>query len=60
MLVWAEDDRAFPIKLAHRLAALIPDCRLEIVKDSAAFVSLDAPDAVVALIEDFVPVTAIR
>jgi pimeloyl-ACP methyl ester carboxylesterase len=58
MLVWAEDDRAFPIKLAHRLAGLIPDCRLETVSDAAAFVSLDAPDALAALIEDFVPVNA--
>jgi len=57
MLVWGEIDKAFPIKLAHRLAALIPNCRLETVPDAATFVSLDNPDALVTLIEDFVPAT---
>jgi pimeloyl-ACP methyl ester carboxylesterase len=60
MLVWGEIDRAFPIKLAHRLAQLIPDCRLETVPDASTFVSRDAPAALVALIEDFVPVNAVR
>jgi pimeloyl-ACP methyl ester carboxylesterase len=60
MLVWGEDDRAFPVKLAKRLAALIPDCRLETVSGSATFVSLDAPEALVALIEDFVPAHVTR
>ncbi|HVY10281.1 MAG TPA: alpha/beta hydrolase [Mycobacteriales bacterium] len=55
MLVWAEDDKAFPMKLARRLAALIPDCRLETVPDARTFVALDAPDVLVSLIEDFVP-----
>jgi pimeloyl-ACP methyl ester carboxylesterase len=57
MLVWGEIDKAFPIKLAHRLAALIPDCRIETVPDAACFVSLDNPDALVSLVEDFVPAT---
>jgi pimeloyl-ACP methyl ester carboxylesterase len=57
MLVWGEIDKAFPIKLAHRLAALIPDCRLETVPDAACFVSLDNPTALVSLVEDFVPAT---
>jgi pimeloyl-ACP methyl ester carboxylesterase len=60
MLVWGEIDRAFPIRLAHRLAGLIPDCRLETVPDAAAFVSLDTPDALTALIADFVPVNAVH
>lgn len=55
MLVWGEIDKAFPLKLAHRLAALIPNCRLETVPDAACFVSLDNPDALVSLIEDFAP-----
>jgi pimeloyl-ACP methyl ester carboxylesterase len=58
MLVWGRIDRAFPIKLAHRLARLIPDCRLETVPDAAPFVSLDVPEVVAALIEDFVPIGA--
>ncbi|HWA64803.1 MAG TPA: alpha/beta hydrolase [Mycobacteriales bacterium] len=60
MLVWGEDDRAFPVKLARRLAALIPDCRLETVPGSQAFVSLDKPDVLTELIADFVPVPAGR
>ena len=55
MLVWGEIDKAFPIKLARRLAALIPDCRVETVPDAACFVSLDNPHALVSLIQDFVP-----
>lgn len=57
MLVWGEIDKAFPIKLARRLAAIIPDCRLETVPDAACFVSLDNPDALVSLVADFVPAT---
>ena len=57
MLVWGEIDKAFPVKLAHRLAALIPNCRVETVPDAACFVALDQPDALVSLIEDFVPAT---
>ena len=40
---------------AQSSAALIPNCRLETVPDAACFVSLDDPDALVALVEDFVP-----
>lgn len=57
MLVGGEIDKAFPIKLAYRLAALIPNCRLETVPDAACFVSLDNPDALVSLIQEFVPAT---
>jgi len=55
MLVWGEIDKAFPLKLAQRLAALIPNCRVETVPDAACFVSLDNPDALVSLVADFVP-----
>jgi len=57
MLVWGEIDKAFPVKLAHRLAALIPDCRVETVPDAACFVALDQPEALVELVADFVPAT---
>jgi len=58
MLVWGEIDKAFPMKLAHRLAGLIPDCRLETVANSSTFISRDAPEALVELIADFVPAEA--
>jgi len=57
MLVWGEIDKAFPVKLAHRLAALIPNCRVETVPDAACFVALDQPDALASLVADFVPAT---
>lgn len=55
MLVWGEIDKAFPITLARRLESLIPDCRVETVPDAACFVSLDNPEALVSLVQDFVP-----
>lgn len=58
MLVWGEDDKAFPMKLARRLAALIPGCRLETVPGSRTFVSLDAPEVLTDLIANFVPAHA--
>jgi pimeloyl-ACP methyl ester carboxylesterase len=60
MLVWGGRDKAFPVRLAKRLAALIPDCRLEVVPDAAAFVSLDAPETLASLIESFVPTHVVR
>jgi pimeloyl-ACP methyl ester carboxylesterase len=54
LLAWSDDDRAFPRSLAERLAATLPDARLATVPDSAAFSPLDNPEALVALIEEFV------
>jgi pimeloyl-ACP methyl ester carboxylesterase len=48
------------MKLARRLAALMPDSRLETVPGSATFVSLDAPEVLVDLIADFVPAHVAR
>jgi pimeloyl-ACP methyl ester carboxylesterase len=56
LLVWGEDDRGFPMKLATRLEALIPDCKLVTAPNSRAYVSLDAPEILVGAITSFVPV----
>jgi pimeloyl-ACP methyl ester carboxylesterase len=44
LMVWADDAPFFPNKYAEQLAGLIPDARIEYVKDSLAFVSEDQPD----------------
>jgi len=43
LLAWAPEDRLFPIRLAHRLAALLPDAKLVEVPDSYTFLSEDQP-----------------
>lgn len=60
LLAWGLDDRLFPLRDAHRLAALLADARVETISDSRALTMLDQPDHLAALIGDFarVPVTA--
>jgi pimeloyl-ACP methyl ester carboxylesterase len=53
LLAWAPEDPFFPLDHARRLAALFPDARLVEVPDSRAFVSLDQPERLAALIRDF-------
>ena len=43
LLAWAPEDKLFPIRLAHRLAALLPDAKLVEVPDSYTFLSEDQP-----------------
>ncbi|OBF33566.1 alpha/beta hydrolase [Mycobacterium sp. ACS1612] len=50
-IVWGQRDRAFTPALGRRLAALFPNCELIEVPEARTFVSLDAPDAVIAAIE---------
>ncbi|WP_116103300.1 alpha/beta fold hydrolase [Amycolatopsis thermalba] len=58
LLVWADEDRTFPLRLAKRLAAMLPDARLEVVADSYAFVPEDQPAALVRHILAFAGVMA--
>ncbi|MDT3398439.1 alpha/beta fold hydrolase [Streptomyces sp. B1866] len=58
LLAWAVEDRLFPISLAHRLAALLPDARLAPVSDSYTFVPEDQPDRLADLVVDFLRATA--
>ncbi|MCI3273629.1 alpha/beta fold hydrolase [Streptomyces cylindrosporus] len=53
LLAWAEDDRLFPLSLAHRLAALLPHARLAPVADSRTFMPEDQPAALADLIAAF-------
>jgi pimeloyl-ACP methyl ester carboxylesterase len=44
LMVWAPEDRFFPNAHAERLAEIIPDGRVEWIKNSRAFVSEDQPE----------------
>jgi pimeloyl-ACP methyl ester carboxylesterase len=51
--VWAPEDRFFPLAHAERLAAIVPDARIEQVPDAKTFVSLDQPGRVAELVAEF-------
>jgi pimeloyl-ACP methyl ester carboxylesterase len=60
LLAWAEDDRLFPMSLAHRLVGLLPDARVAPVARSRTFVPEDQPTALADLIVDFARSTPAR
>ena len=60
LVAWAQDDRFFPRELGERLAATLPNARLEPVANSRTFVSEDQPEALAELIRGFVRETAAR
>jgi pimeloyl-ACP methyl ester carboxylesterase len=53
LLAWARQDRLFPIALAHRLAATLPDARVVPIDDSYTFVPEDQPAELTRLILEF-------
>jgi pimeloyl-ACP methyl ester carboxylesterase len=55
LIVWATEDKVFPLEHAHRLAGLLPDARVEEVADSYSFVPEDQPERLAELIREFVP-----
>jgi pimeloyl-ACP methyl ester carboxylesterase len=50
---WAPEDRFFKLSAAERLAAIVPDGRVEQVADARTFVPLDQPGRVAELIAGF-------
>ena len=54
LLAWASDGRVFPLDHARRLAALLPDARLEEVSDTYGFIPEDQPERLASLIAEFV------
>jgi pimeloyl-ACP methyl ester carboxylesterase len=58
LVVWAQDDRFFSRELGERLAATLPNARLEPIANSRTFVSEDQPEALADLIRGFVRETA--
>jgi pimeloyl-ACP methyl ester carboxylesterase len=53
LVVWGADDRFFPREHGRRLAELLPAGRFELVEGSRTFIPEDRPDALVALIREF-------
>jgi pimeloyl-ACP methyl ester carboxylesterase len=53
LIVWGKRDAFFPIKDAERLAATVPDARVELIENARTFVQLDAPDRLAELISEF-------
>lgn len=53
LFAWAPEDRFFRLWRAERLAAMIPDARIETIPDAKTFVSLDQPERLAELIAGF-------
>ena len=58
IVAWGQGDRFFSRELGQRLAATLPNARLEPIANSRTFVSEDEPEALAALIRGFVRGTA--
>jgi pimeloyl-ACP methyl ester carboxylesterase len=56
VLAWATEDRVFPPDHARRLAAVLPDARIEWIEDSYSFVPEDQPARLADVIRSFAPV----
>jgi pimeloyl-ACP methyl ester carboxylesterase len=53
LFAWAPEDRFFKLSHAQRLAAVIPDARIETIADAKTFVALDQPERLAEVIGDF-------
>lgn len=53
LIVWAAEDKFFPVEHARRLAQIIPDARLEVLDDCLSFVPEDQPARLAALLAEF-------
>jgi pimeloyl-ACP methyl ester carboxylesterase len=54
LMAWSADDRVFPVGDAHKLAADLPNGRVELVPDAYTFSMEDNPAALAELIAGFV------
>jgi pimeloyl-ACP methyl ester carboxylesterase len=54
LFAWAPEDRWFKVEHAERLAASMPDARVERIPDSKTFVSIDQPERLAEAIRTFV------
>lgn len=59
LVVWASDDKFFPLADGERLARDFPDSRFVLVENSRTWVSEDRPEKLVSLIDEFVRERAI-
>jgi pimeloyl-ACP methyl ester carboxylesterase len=54
LIAWSKDDRVFPIADAHKLAADLPNSRVELIEGAYTFSMEDNPDQLAELIAGFV------
>lgn len=54
LVVWASEDRFFPLEHGERLARDFPDARLSVIDGSRTWVSEDRPAELVSLISEFI------
>jgi pimeloyl-ACP methyl ester carboxylesterase len=59
LVAWSADDAFFPLEDGRRLAAALPDSRLEVISDARTFSMIDQPDALAGLIADFAGARAV-
>jgi pimeloyl-ACP methyl ester carboxylesterase len=60
LLAWAADDKFFPVEHARRLAAILPDARVELIPGSRTWVMLDQPERTASLIAELARRAAAR
>jgi pimeloyl-ACP methyl ester carboxylesterase len=53
LIAWSADDEFFPLEDAHRLAAALPNSRVEVIPQSKTFSMIDQPDILTDLISGF-------
>jgi pimeloyl-ACP methyl ester carboxylesterase len=53
LVVWAADDKLFPVEHGRRLAELLPQGRFELVEDCRTFIPEEQPERLVALVREF-------
>jgi pimeloyl-ACP methyl ester carboxylesterase len=52
LVAWGDDDRLFRRSLAERLVRDLPQARLVVLPDCAAFASLDQPERLAELVDE--------
>jgi pimeloyl-ACP methyl ester carboxylesterase len=60
LLAWAADDKFFPAEHARRLAAILPDARLELIPGSRTWVMRDQPELTARLVSELARRAAAR
>jgi pimeloyl-ACP methyl ester carboxylesterase len=60
LLAWAADDKFFPVEHARRLAAILPDARVEVVPGSRTWIMRDQPERTARLIGELARRAAAR
>ena len=60
LIAWSQDDAFFPIEDGQRLAATLPNARLEVIERARTFSMIDQPDELAGLIARFAAGSADR